>query len=542
MDKMKIAIQLLVIRTSFYPFNIIYYFIYKISIFIAWLLLSRVNGLVSLYLRRGAAKGEIIYGLSDIDLLVIIKNENAGQTRKNIVRRYIVLSRLIPLFGNAKRELAIYTKNEILILYKDYPFYCGWFTEGKTTWQLLWGENFVNTLPEANNGQLCIAALEEFKVWWIHLVNDIFTDCSPPLFKRRYLWYKVISEAARAYLFIVHREKIYLRDEALIRVRTFLSVNDKKYVDQIIRYRQCLLGGGEIHINELLTLYIKLLYESHRTIYNEIIVNKEYGNACLEIGSIITPIDNSNLIKNIKILKTLLIEVDKISVDEVLIIPKIEFYLDVVNNSDFGSFNIVLITNNEITQKNLLDIRTRLNAITEFSAYEVFIVFREYQVALSVTINNKLNCIKSFFTDPIFFHIITTLKNNEKLALCNRQKTHVFTLSKFVFTDVISRREEIVDQVLDGVMILKTKEKEFMEFFLSAARTKLINKCINNDTIFIPVDELQIINMLSNFFPASNEWLQTLHHQYQKVLRGHNNTMYKMYVPMLNFLRKINQG
>jgi predicted nucleotidyltransferase len=67
-------IQRIVINTSFFPLTYFYKKVYDLSILIALLLLRRVDGVITVYLRRGVAKGEIVYGLSDIDLSVIIED------------------------------------------------------------------------------------------------------------------------------------------------------------------------------------------------------------------------------------------------------------------------------------------------------------------------------------------------------------------------------------------------------------------------------------------------------------------------------------
>ncbi len=69
------SIQQLIIRTSLAPLTFLYRAYYFLSIAVATFLLRRVDGVMSIYLRRGAGKGDIVYGLSDIDLLIIVNGE-----------------------------------------------------------------------------------------------------------------------------------------------------------------------------------------------------------------------------------------------------------------------------------------------------------------------------------------------------------------------------------------------------------------------------------------------------------------------------------
>ena len=92
-------IQYIVVNTSFPPLTYLYKMFYNLSIAVAVLFLRQVDGVVAIYLRRGAAKGEIIYGLSDIDLLVIVKDEEDDQkgqlTKERVRATYDRLSRFI---------------------------------------------------------------------------------------------------------------------------------------------------------------------------------------------------------------------------------------------------------------------------------------------------------------------------------------------------------------------------------------------------------------------------------------------------------------
>ena len=107
-------IQRIVVNTNFFPFSYTYGKIYDLSTAIATIWLRRVDGVLAIYLRRGLARGKIVYGLSDIDLAVIVKDDGVeGQSTKKKVRAiYNNLSRLIPLFGSGDKELAVYSYSE----------------------------------------------------------------------------------------------------------------------------------------------------------------------------------------------------------------------------------------------------------------------------------------------------------------------------------------------------------------------------------------------------------------------------------------------
>ncbi len=156
-------IQRIVITTSFFPLTHFYRKVYDLSTLVASLLLRRVDGVLAIYLRRGVAKGEIVYGLSDIDLSVIIEDRGGEeQAVKEMVRAtYNKLSRFIPLLGQGDKELEVYSASEFSDLYDDYSFYRYRFNEGKYTWRLLYGTDLVKALPALEDFKLYLPATEE---------------------------------------------------------------------------------------------------------------------------------------------------------------------------------------------------------------------------------------------------------------------------------------------------------------------------------------------------------------------------------------------
>jgi predicted nucleotidyltransferase len=495
-------------------------------------------GLLSLYLRRGVARGEIVYGLSDIDLLIIINNSNSNEVRKRLVRRYKILSFFIPLFGDASREFAIYSKDEFILLYRDFPFYRGWFHEGKTTWRLLYGEDIVKTLPDMDHNQLAIAALEEFKVWWTHLIGNIVENSSLPLLNRKYLWYKVIAEAAKAYLFIVKNKKFYKRDEALIEIAPFLSAEEQNHISTIIRYKEHLLRKEQIEMTAFTNLYIRLMNESFNEVFGKNIIEDNNINLEFEKYNVVELSKYSNVLEQIEKLG-LLIKSDDIPLQEILVFPKVEFYFDVIDNSDLNMLNIALISDNDISAKNIQKLCSHVNTVLGSTNNEPFIVIMKYEIALSLTIQNRLTCIKSKANDPIFFCMISNLHKQKEPQLKTSMLSDRCSFPSTLFKDKIARRNEIIDTALGGREVFRFNEKEFIEFFWSAARTRLLNRDIRNDTLFIPVSCNQINLILLERFNDHREWLSTLYSKYENLLTENDGEIYKLYPSMLNLLNKI---
>ncbi len=208
--------------------------VYNLSVFIATLSLRQVQDVVAIYLRRGAATGELIYGLSDIDLLVLTRDEDEQKillAKEKIKNIYNKLSRFVLLLGNADKELGIYSTPEFLRLFTDYDFYTFRFYSGKFTWKLLYGEDAVKMLPSVEENLLRLQSTEELKVWWDFLTIELSPKISYPRFKRKYLWYKSIAEASKIYLFSCQSRNILSRATALSEIKHYLPLESQEEID-----------------------------------------------------------------------------------------------------------------------------------------------------------------------------------------------------------------------------------------------------------------------------------------------------------------------
>src|SRR5208337_133404 len=98
-----------------------------------------------IYLRRGLASGRPLYGLSDIDLLVMVTRGQHHRVRAQVRYQYELLRRLIPMLPEG--ELALYDPEEFRTLHEQSPFYRHRFEQGRRHWQRLFGEDIFRNLP-----------------------------------------------------------------------------------------------------------------------------------------------------------------------------------------------------------------------------------------------------------------------------------------------------------------------------------------------------------------------------------------------------------
>ncbi len=190
-------LQGLAVLTQFFPFTWLYRRIYALAVRLCVRRLQRIRGVAAIYLRRGLASGRPLYGLSDIDLLVMVDSNQPNRVRASVLYQYELLRRLIPMLPEG--ELALYDFEEFRTLYEQSPFYRYRFEQGRRHWQRLYGEDIFRNLPaplplEEERS----LALQELSPAWYYLAQELTESEARPPFVRRYVAYKSLAEAARA--------------------------------------------------------------------------------------------------------------------------------------------------------------------------------------------------------------------------------------------------------------------------------------------------------------------------------------------------------
>jgi len=207
-------LQKFAVRTQFFPFRNLYALLYKLALRACIRRLRRTDGVLSIYLRRGLASGEPVYGLSDIDLLVLVDEDNYPRAGARVRYQYDCLRQQIPMLGAG--ELAVYTPQQFRELHSYSPFYRNRFEMGRWEWRRLHGEDVFRHLPGPASGDDS-AILEELGPAWANLTGELANKNGQPGYLRRYLSYKAIADAARVVLAVHGDERGRRREAALAR-------------------------------------------------------------------------------------------------------------------------------------------------------------------------------------------------------------------------------------------------------------------------------------------------------------------------------------
>ena len=540
---LKEFIQRLIVYTSFPPLTYLYKIFYSVSIAITALFLKNLEGVVAIYLRRTGATGDIVYGLSDIDLLILIKDE-AEDSKSNVIKETIMktydrLSKFIILLGNKEQELGIYSISEFYKLFTDYPFYTYRFNDGRYTWRLLHGRDIVTELPPIEKNKLYLSSLEELKVWWDFLRSELTGEYSPPRFKKKYLWYKAISEAAKIYLLINGDTAIHSRNTALCKIKRYLSREQCLMIEKIAKYPKHLNARDDLDVNDLTRLFMTLVAQIHSNIEHKPSFNTGDRTA------VIPPPGSNALIMNQSITDLISKFDHEIRyellpyLEHIALIPQVEFEVNSLMNSDIDSFYLVLVQKSYIPIEKLRKVQSLFGQNLNPQNVEPFLVTDE-STAFSLQKNEPHHCIKSIKTSPLFFALLSGNmdSSSQNVAGDEPQVIH-FPASFETIESTIRRRVTEIKTLAADKDIFKMKSFEFLKFFWGSARAILLAHYFKDCEISIPITSRQILDALIRHLPAEAIWLKALHMEYTKELLGEENQSYRYFhnaVVLLNQL------
>lgn len=160
----------------------------KTAINIVLFCLTLGNSIKSIYLIRGFAREEEVYGHSDIDLLVITKDEASVP---KTIRRYKLLASAFPLFDEVH---GIVSYEKMHSLYNQYDLCKFRYNIDAQHWKLLYGEEIRRKFFDSIEGlerDLCLSA--ELCKLWTTIIQNIFTR-NFPKFKVSYFLSKFNDE------------------------------------------------------------------------------------------------------------------------------------------------------------------------------------------------------------------------------------------------------------------------------------------------------------------------------------------------------------
>lgn len=169
--RVRLGVRRLVVRTSVPPLTHLYRAMYRLHLLYAVRVLRRLPGVHSIYVTGGLGAGEMIPGISDIDLAVHGNWTDDEQMRvASAMRR---LSAMSPLF-DPQLGSSTHTLGSLVDLYSTDYFFQHRFDVGRTQWKRVYGEDLFALLPPASQEKAAGGYYSEVRIWWAQFVYSAF--------------------------------------------------------------------------------------------------------------------------------------------------------------------------------------------------------------------------------------------------------------------------------------------------------------------------------------------------------------------------------
>ena len=237
-------LQWLVVATSVPPLKQLYVGCYWLIIWYISRRLAREPGIVAVYLKGGCAKGETVPGISDIDLAVISDygpddtrffwDKHPLKTRKGWYERLVQRSALF------ESDVSNYKLGHLQALFDLRLLQQYRMTEGKATWKLLRGKDYLAALPQLGERALHAPLYNETAWWWRLFIRHILQkpeNTTDPLTCNG-LCYRICCGIVKTSV-AMHTGLIrFHRKGALESASPFLHSGEQQLIDEVLRLKK----------------------------------------------------------------------------------------------------------------------------------------------------------------------------------------------------------------------------------------------------------------------------------------------------------------
>ena len=235
----------LVLSTSFGPFKSFYIALYRLVLWWVAKELYKDPAIDAVYVRNGITRGEIVPGISDIDLLMILRDDvelppDAHLDRQNLVafaQRYKLLARQLPLLDeNFYIVPAARLEEEYLTAYNwRYTLMVVRQTDG-----LLRGRDYIGELPDMPEPIRRGALLSHIEKRWMLFVENFLMRADSPKdgSARSSMCYRYCCDVLRLALDFRTGEQTLKRTGVVRRALPYLEGQDRTFADKLINLEE----------------------------------------------------------------------------------------------------------------------------------------------------------------------------------------------------------------------------------------------------------------------------------------------------------------
>jgi predicted nucleotidyltransferase len=508
---LKRLLQSVAVRTQFPPFVWLYRALYALAVRLCVRRLGRIRGVRSIYLRRGLASRRAVYGLSDIDLLVMVEKDAQGSAAARVRRQYALLRRLIPMLPD-KEELALYDAEQFRLLYERSPFYRYRFDRGRRDWRRLRGDDVFELLPPYVDQERELA-VQELRPAWHYLAQELLPDDARPAFVRRYVAQKWMGEAARVALLSAGRQAPG-RPEAAVAEAAALypQIAGKLEAFRLPFNRRS--APGSVSADDLLSSYVYLARAafSVRPVQVSAVRKLRVERAPREAVELLLP---GGALATVERACAALPGIER-----AVLVPRLCFEeigtLDMEPGEFAGAsvdaFDLVLVGRQLPPAEALRE----LNRALEPFRPAVNAFFCDGALALSLRPGRGLT-VKDAAGAPEFFACLSSAEPLEGiLQMAGAAEADRW----FERGDSLAFRARSILDRLDGGDAFRLPMRSFLTLFYEAGRAALLAAQPAGSVVRVPVSSGQLVDALAELTPWAGDVLRRIHAEYRREVRG----------------------
>ena len=483
--KVKRNIQAFIARTQDNPIlGNIYKESYRLFTRIITHHLSKERDIEAIYLHRGLSGDEVVYGLSDIDLIIFVSRNSNEESLKRIRSKYLKLARIIPPLRRSLDEVGIYTVDKFRNMVNTVPFYRYRYILERDKWKLLWGKDIRKEI-EVDRSQIHLDAYGEIAVWWKSVTSILTNKDHLPGIIQGYTWHKALAECSRIYFLTKNSALIPGRREALEKLKEDFK-NEIYLIEMVIRFREnadfFTHTQSKQALLELMTTLITKITDSINSIYFT-----PKSDTSLELRMDFSPFNFPAIPTGEK-------------PGEIHMIPRLEFHPDVLVPRDLYNWEIVV----ESETFNLTKLKKFFHALSNDRAWRKLnwhLLWTNGSVTLSLKPLEPWDAVRSPFSDPILLGAIQSRKFLVPFPHTRLPGEVTFSLpNRSMIKRVVQSRGEILRKILAIEDLRKMDKNRFSAFFWSSMRLAIIKHQLEKEDrcIKIPLTHSQIIREANN--------------------------------------------
>ena len=499
--KIKSVIIYLIVHLQSYPFKELFALMYWLAVKVTVFSIRSVSGVSAIYLTGSFARGDLLYGLSDIDFKIFLRGPKDSFRYDRIKQVFKWLRYVFPMLGPAD-EKGIYFEDGFIDDYKRYPLIQHLFDERYYGNTLLWGDDVIRqfSLKSPSNHKVYLSYIWKFKDWMEKLLNYYLSEDMSEI-QKQYLFYKGISDVGLIYLRMHNPAYLFKgRKELLKDLKEKVDGEKAILINQLLLERRLIFTKQIADPEEKFSLFKILMTQCISLMVHQ--GEKE------KIKMKLTEHRNidSKADKNIDKIKAIFhSEID------VITLPTTHIPVSPLDCEYFGCPSYVICSNRFVTLEELRELQALYKSKlvdkavlyikdNDHFVYSVFSEIMEYWVKVP-------------FTDPFLFALLEICPANE------------FDLW---YTDLV--KDKLYQNILQLETILKCRgiykihPKTYVKFFFMAIRNAILYRSLLNYKKYVfPINVEGVVDYLKDNTPLSPEFIDLLVSEYKNVLEDNES-------------------